>query len=77
MNTVTPEGGFRTHLEKDVGKRIEKVFSDCPDTIEIKLDNFTKYIRRQRLTRLLYYMYHPEDAWYYSEPKEYTSLNTI
>ena len=53
MNTVTPEGGFRTHLEKDVGKRIEKVFSDCPDTIEIKLDNFTKYIRRQRLTRLL------------------------
>ena len=31
----------------------------------------------QRLTRLLYYMYHPEDAWYYSEPKEYTSLNTI
>src|SRR3989304_10074621 len=53
MNTVTPEGGFRTHLEKDIGKRIEKVFSDCPDTIEIKLDNFTKYIRRQRLTRLL------------------------
>ena len=53
MNTVTPEGGFRTHLEKDIGKRIAKVFSDCPDTIEIKLDNFTKYIRRQRLTRLL------------------------
>jgi len=52
MGTVTPEGGFRTQVEKEVGKRLEKVFMKCPDSIEVKLDNFTKYIRRQKLTRL-------------------------
>lgn len=53
MEKVKPEGGFRTEAEKEIGKRIEKVFNRCPDSVEIKLDNFTKYIRRQRLTRLL------------------------
>ncbi|MDP2168342.1 MAG: TylF/MycF/NovP-related O-methyltransferase [Thermodesulfovibrionales bacterium] len=53
MSEITPEGGFRTAEEKDVGKRLEKVFRECPDSIEVKLDNFLKYIRRQRLTRLL------------------------
>lgn len=53
MGTITPEGGFRTPEEKEVGKRLEKVFKECPDSVEIKLDNFTKYIKRQKLTRLL------------------------
>ncbi len=53
MNEIKPEGGFRTESEKDVGKRIERVFASCPDSIETKLDNFPKYIRRQKLTRLL------------------------
>lgn len=53
MSNVTPEGGFRTQSEKEVGKKIENLFINCPDTIEIKLDNFTKYIRRQKLTRML------------------------
>lgn len=53
MKKIKPEGGFRTEKEQDIGKRIEKVFNQCPDSIEMKLDNFTKYIRRQRLTRLL------------------------
>lgn len=53
MDTVTPEGGFRSQIEKEVGKKLEDVFKKSPETIESKLDNFTKYIRRQKLTRLL------------------------
>jgi hypothetical protein len=53
MEPITPEGGFRTGIEREVGKKLEEVFVKCPESIEIKLDNFTKYIRRQRLTRLL------------------------
>lgn len=47
------EGGFRSSAEQEVGSRIEGVFNRCPDSIEIKLQNFPKYIRRQNLTRLL------------------------
>lgn len=53
MAKVKVEAGFRTRAEQLVGKEIEKVFNSCPDSVETKLDNFTKYIRRQRLTRLL------------------------
>ncbi|MBN1526358.1 MAG: class I SAM-dependent methyltransferase [Candidatus Omnitrophica bacterium] len=53
MAKIKADGGFRTGAERLVGKSIEKVFNSSPDTIETKLDNFTKYIRRQRLTRLL------------------------
>jgi hypothetical protein len=53
MEPIKPEGGFRTEIEKEAGEKIEEVFLRCPESIEIKLDNFTKYIRRQRLTRLL------------------------
>jgi len=47
------EGGFRSRAEQEVGKRIEAVFQRCPDSIETKLQNFPKYLRRQNLTRLL------------------------
>jgi hypothetical protein len=50
---IKPEGGFRAASERDVGKRIETIFNKNPDSIENKLENFTKYIRRQKLTRLL------------------------
>lgn len=53
MKEINPEGGFRTKSEKEVSRQIEKVFLNCPDSIEAKLDNFPKYIRRQKLTRLL------------------------
>ncbi len=52
-NKNSLEGGFRSETEIMVGKRLENVFSKCPDSIEIKLQNFTKYIRRQNLTRQL------------------------
>ncbi|MEW6409355.1 MAG: TylF/MycF/NovP-related O-methyltransferase [Nitrospirota bacterium] len=53
MGKIRPEGGFRTKIEREVGKKLEKVFSNCPDSIEDKLDNFPKYVKRQKLTRLL------------------------
>jgi hypothetical protein len=50
---IKPEGGFRTEAEKFVGEQMENIFLKCPETVESRLDNFTKYIKRQKLTRLL------------------------
>lgn len=44
---------FRTTGEQQVGKEIERIFSECPDSIEIKLESFPKYVRRQHLKRFL------------------------
>jgi hypothetical protein len=44
---------FRSAIELEVGKNIQKIFEDCPDTVEIKLENFPKYVRRQHLKRFL------------------------
>jgi len=44
---------FRTAAEEQVGKNIEEIFLRCPDRVEIKLENFTKYVRRQHLKRFL------------------------
>ncbi len=44
---------FRTETEMKVGQAIAKIFDSCPDPTEIKLENFTKYVRRQHLKRFL------------------------
>ena len=44
---------LRTPIEQQVGKNIERIFLKCPDSVEIKLENFTKYVRRQHLKRFL------------------------
>ena len=44
---------FRTEAEQQVGKNIERIFTTCPDPVEIKLENFLKYVRRQHLKRFL------------------------
>jgi hypothetical protein len=44
---------FRTVTEQEVGKNIEAIFTKCRDPIEIKLENFPKYVRRQHLKRFL------------------------
>ncbi|HBB95721.1 MAG TPA: dTDP-6-deoxy-L-hexose 3-O-methyltransferase [Blastocatellia bacterium] len=44
---------FRTADEQEVGRNIERIFTTCPDSVEIKLENFTKYVRRQHLKRFL------------------------
>ena len=44
---------LRTEAERDVGRRVEEIFVHCPDSVETKLENFTKYVRRQHLKRFL------------------------
>ncbi|HZR26248.1 MAG TPA: TylF/MycF/NovP-related O-methyltransferase [Vicinamibacterales bacterium] len=44
---------LRTPEEQRVGARIEDIFERNTDTVEIKLENFPKYVRRQHLKRFL------------------------
>jgi hypothetical protein len=44
---------FKTETEQEVGKAVERVFVNCADSIETKLENFPKYVRRQHLKRFL------------------------
>lgn len=44
---------LRTDQEKAVGREIEKVFNASSDPVEVRIENFPKYVRRQHLTRLL------------------------
>lgn len=44
---------LRTEIERQVGKNIERIFAECPDSVEAKLENFPKYVRRQHLKRFL------------------------
>jgi hypothetical protein len=44
---------LKTEAEREVGKRIERIFEECSDPIEVKLQNFPKYVRRQHLKRFL------------------------
>jgi hypothetical protein len=43
---------LRTPAERMVGEETEKVFLASGDTVETRLENFPKYVRRQHLTRL-------------------------
>ena len=44
---------FRTEAEQHVGHRIGDIFSASRDTVEARLENFPKYVRRQHLKRFL------------------------
>jgi len=44
---------LRTAQERAVGKSIEAVFNSSVDPIEVRLESFPKYVRRQHLTRFL------------------------
>ena len=46
-------GSLRTKTEQKVGRNIERIFLNCPDSVETKLENFPKYVRRQHLKRFL------------------------
>lgn len=50
---VKPEGGFRSELEKEAQKKIASLFNESTDSIETRLENFPKYVRRQNATRFL------------------------
>jgi hypothetical protein len=44
---------FRTDSENRAGRNLEQIFLSNPASVETKLENFTKYVRRQHLKRFL------------------------
>ena len=44
---------FRTEAEQQVGPAVARIFEACPDPVDVKLENFPKYVRRQHLKRFL------------------------
>jgi hypothetical protein len=44
---------FRTQTENEVGQSIEKIFGESQDPVEVRIENFPKYARRQHLKRFL------------------------
>jgi hypothetical protein len=46
------EGGFRTNAEQQVGPKLEAIFHRSPEPWEHRMQAFTKYVKRQNLTRL-------------------------
>ncbi len=44
---------FRTQTENEVGQSIEKIFGESRDPVEVRIENFPKYARRQHLKRFL------------------------
>lgn len=46
------ESVYRTPAEQNVGKKLEGIFHRCPDSVETRLENFTKYVREQKLRQL-------------------------
>ena len=44
---------YRTQTESEVGQRLQEIFEACSDTVEVRLENFPKYVRRQHLKRFL------------------------
>ena len=53
MARSTDSKPLRTPEERAVGEEVEKIFIASPDAIETRLENFTKYVRRQHITRFL------------------------
>ncbi len=52
-NNISVSGGLRTDDEKLEASLNKKCFDTNPNTWEVKMENFPKYIRRQNLTRFL------------------------
>jgi len=44
---------FRTQAEEEAGCNVARIFQESSDPVETKLENFTKYVRRQHLKRFL------------------------
>src|SRR4051812_44023197 len=44
---------FKTSQEQAVGPAIARIFEECRDSTEAKLESFPKYVRRQHLKRFL------------------------
>jgi hypothetical protein len=44
---------YRTDTEKDVGRKNAEIFEHSADSVEVRLENFPRYVRRQQLKRFL------------------------
>jgi hypothetical protein len=44
---------LRTAAETESAVAVGQIFDRCPDSTQVKLENFTKYVRRQHLKRFL------------------------
>jgi hypothetical protein len=51
--SINVSGGLRTSLEAEEASKNKKVFESNPSSLETKLENFPKYVRRQNITRFL------------------------
>lgn len=51
--TTPPMRPLRTPQEEMVGKNIQKLFHESADSVEMKLEDFPKYVRRKSVTRFL------------------------
>lgn len=47
------EGGLRTSHEKEEAQKNKACFERNPESWEVKIENFPKYVRRQNMTRFL------------------------
>jgi len=50
---IKAEGAFRTNDETEASREYARIFDASADPTEIKLQNFTKYIRRQNATKFM------------------------
>ena len=50
---VPDDKPLRTEIERQVGRNLERIFLESSDSVEVKLENFPKYVRRQHLKRFL------------------------
>lgn len=50
---LSVEGGLRTSAESEEAGRLKECFDKNPESWEVKLENFPKYVRRQNLTRFI------------------------
>jgi hypothetical protein len=52
MTRNTESKPLRTDQERMVGPETAKIFEASADSVEVRIENFPKYVRRQHLTRL-------------------------
>lgn len=53
LSTESSAKPLSTPIERESGLRVAQIFQSCADPVGVKLENFTKYVRRQHLKRFL------------------------
>ncbi len=55
MSRSTDSKPLRTEQERTIGPETAKIFNANPDPVEVRIENFTNYVRRQHFGRALAY----------------------